>query len=113
MSVWHKTLISPGAINSLLLAAEDKDIVFIDEIHELQPQMQTILYRSMEDAVVFVQGRGQQTHSMPIKNVTILAATTDEYALLPPLRDRFKLILPFTFDSAITSVLKGVSPRPV
>jgi holliday junction DNA helicase RuvB len=91
-----QTLTSPGAVNGLLLAAEDKEIVFIDEIHELQPICQTTLYRAMEDGVVSVSSRGNQTHSMPLKNVTVIGATTDEYSLLPPLRDRFKLSLSFT-----------------
>lgn len=92
-----QTLTSTGAVNALLLSAEDKEIVFIDEIHELEPHLQTTLYRAMEDRQVFVKGRNETTHNMPLKEVTILGATTDEFALLPPLRDRFKLILPFTF----------------
>ena len=92
-----QTLLTPGMLCSLLLSADDKSIVFIDEIHELQPQLQTTLYRAMEDQQVFVRGRGEATLNMPLKDVTVLGATTNEYALLPPLRDRFKLVLPFTF----------------
>ena len=47
----------------------------------------------MEDNRVFVQGFGDKTICLPLKDVTHLAATTDEYALLPPLRDRDKDIL--------------------
>ena len=92
-----QTLTSSGALNSFLLGAEDKKIVFIDEIHELHPQMQTVLYRAMENSQIFVRGRGDRTMKMPLKSVTVVAATTDEFALLPPLRDRFKLVLPFQF----------------
>ena len=92
-----QTLTSSGAVNALLLSAADKEVVFLDEIHELDVQLQTILYRAMEDRQVFVRGRGDKTFNMPIRDITILAATTDEYALLPPLRDRFKCILPFTW----------------
>lgn len=92
-----QTLQSTGAVNAFLLSAEEKEIVFIDEIHELETHLQTTLYRAMEDQQVFVRGRGEVTHNMPIKNVTVIGATTDEFALLPPLRDRFKLTLPFTF----------------
>lgn len=91
-----QTLLTPGAVNALLLGANDKEIVFIDEIHELPPICQTTLYRAMENQVVFVQARGNQTLSMPLKDITIIGATTDEYALLSPLRDRFKLSLAFT-----------------
>jgi len=92
-----QTLQTAGAVNALLLSAEDKEIVFVDEIHELEPHLQTTLYRAMEDRQVFVRGRNETTHNMPLKDITILGATTDEFALLPPLRDRFKLVLPFTF----------------
>lgn len=92
-----QTLMSPGAVNSLLLDTEDKEIVFIDEVHELLPLFQTTLYRAMEDRQVFVSGRDDKTLAMPLSNITICAATTDVYSLLPPLRDRFKVTLPFTF----------------
>ena len=48
-----QTLTSSGAVNALLLSAEDKEIVFLDEIHELDPQLQTVLYRAMEDRQVY------------------------------------------------------------
>ena len=101
-----QTLTSSGAVNALLLSAEDKEIAFIDEIHELEPHMQTTLYRAMEDRQVFVRGRAEATLNMPIKDVTVIGATTDEFALLPPLRDRFKLVLPFTFydDEALAKI---------
>lgn len=91
-----QTLLNPGAVNALLLSADDKEIVFIDEIHELHPTCQTTLYRAMEDGIVSVTARGNQTISMPLKNITVIGATTDEYSLLSPLRDRFKLTLAFT-----------------
>ncbi|MDM8006896.1 MAG: Holliday junction DNA helicase RuvB C-terminal domain-containing protein [Phycisphaerae bacterium] len=101
-----QTLMSPGSVNALLLGAADKEIVFVDEVHELFPTVQTTLYRAMEDGMICVEGRDDDTYNMPLKSVTILAATTDEYALLPPLRDRFKLILPFThYDNvALTQI---------
>jgi Holliday junction DNA helicase RuvB len=92
-----QTLMSPGALNALLLGAGDRDIIFIDEIHELLPLIQTTLYRAMEDRTVFVQGKDNRTLSLPLKDVTVVGATTDEYALLQPLRDRFQCVLPFTF----------------
>lgn len=95
-----QTLTSTGSLNALLLEAGDKEIVFLDEVHELQPHCQTTLYRAMEGGHVFVQGRAEKTYAMPTKNITVMAATTDEHALLSPLRDRFKLVLPFTFYDA-------------
>jgi len=92
-----QNLIYPGALNGLLAEATDKDIVFIDEIHEMNPLCQTLLYKAMEERKVFVDGPGGKTLALPTADFCLLAATTDEYALLPPLRDRFKLILPFSY----------------
>ncbi len=85
-----------GTMNGLLMQAGHKEIIFLDEIHELLPNMQTLVYRAMEGGQVTIQKADNQTFSIPINDITIIGATTDEYALLRPLRDRFKLILPFT-----------------
>lgn len=84
-----------GSMNGLLLNAGDKEIVFLDEIHELLPQNQTVLYRAMENRQISLCGRDKRTLNMPLKDITVIGATTDEYRLLSPLRDRFKMILPF------------------
>ena len=84
-----------GLMNGLLLNAGDKEIVFLDEIHELLPQNQTVLYRAMEGGQISLYGRDKSTLNMPLKDITVIGATTDEYRLLSPLRDRFKMILPF------------------
>lgn len=98
---------SMGAMNGLLLQAGEKEIVFLDEIHELLPDTQTVLYRAMEGGKVSVRGRSESTVTMPLKPLTIIGATTDEYRLLSPLRDRFKLILPFSFydTEALTTIV--------
>lgn len=83
-------------MNGLMLQAGDKEIVFLDEIHELIPAVQTVLYRAMEGQQISLQTREGRTAMMPLKNFTVIGATTDEYRLLSPLRDRFKVILPFT-----------------
>jgi len=85
----------PAAVNGLLAGAQAKEIVFVDEAHELPVQCQTLLYRAMEDRTIFVNGRGDKTLSIAINDITVIAATTDEYALLSPLRERFKLVLSF------------------
>ena len=89
--LWH------GAINGLLAEVGDKDIVFIDEIHEMGSLCQTLLFKAMQEGKIFVDGPGEKTLALPTADFCLLAATTDEYALLPPLRDRFKIILPFTY----------------
>jgi len=85
------------ATNGLLMEAGDGEIVFIDEIHELPPQQQTILYRAMDDGTVFVNGFHGKSLSLQVNDFSLLAATTDEHAILKPLRDRFKVVLPFQF----------------
>ena len=86
---------SMAAMNGLLLQSADKEIVFLDEIHELPPNVQTVLYRAMEGSQISLQSRDNHTMSMPLKDFTIIGATTDEFRLLSPLRDRFKIVLPF------------------
>jgi len=77
------------------MQANDKEIVFLDEIHELVPQIQTVLYRAMEDRTISLEGRDKRTLNLSTKDFTLIGATTDEFRLLSPLRDRFKVILPF------------------
>ncbi len=98
----------PGALNGLLAGAADKDVIFIDEIHQMGTMCQTLLYKAMEERKIFVDGPGQKTLALPTADFCLLAATTDEYALLPPLRDRFKVILPFTYyeEDALASITR-------
>ena len=88
---------APPILNGLLLQAADRDIVFLDEVHELTPDTQTALYRAMEDRQISVRHKDDRTTTLTIKDVTIIGATTDQFRLLGPLQDRFKLILPFAF----------------
>ena len=109
-----------GTMNGLLLQVADKEIIFLDEIHELPAPVQTLLYRAMEGGMISLQGRESQTMTMQIKDVTIIGATTDEFRLLSPLRDRFKIVLPFVeydADSLTTIILQraqlqGISLDP-
>ena len=87
---------SMAALNGLLLQAKDKDIVFLDEIHELLPSVQTLLYRAMEGQQISLRTRDERTLTMPLKDFTIIGATTDEYRLLGPCRQRFKISIPFS-----------------
>ncbi len=89
----------PVALNGLLLQAKDKEIVFLDEIHELFPPAQIVLYRAMEGQQISLRTNGDNTLNMPLQDFTIIGCTTDEYRLLSPLRQRFKIVIPFsTYD---------------
>ena len=94
-----QVLSNMSAVNGLLLQAAEKDIVFIDEAHEMPNSCQTLLYRAIEDQAIFIETTKGDTMKVPVQRFTLVMATTDEYALLPPLRDRCKLILPFSFYS--------------
>jgi holliday junction DNA helicase RuvB len=87
-----------GDLNALLLAANDKDILHIDEAHELDKQFQTALYLAIDKRTISVNSK-QRPESIPIANFTLLLSTTDEYDLLAPLRDRMKLTLRFEYYS--------------
>ena len=90
---------SNADLNAILLAAKDKDIVFIDEVHELAKEHQTALYLAIDQRKISLGGgrSGRSPQSIPIGNFTLLLATTDEYCLLQPLRDRMKLTFRFGF----------------
>jgi holliday junction DNA helicase RuvB len=92
---------SNADLNAVLLAAKDKDVVFFDECHELAKEHQTALYLAIDQRKISLGGgrSGRSPQSIPIANFTLLLATTDEYCLLQPLRDRMKLTLRFGFYS--------------
>lgn len=90
---------SPADLNAVLLAAKDKDVLFIDECHELPKEQQTALYLAIDQRRIILPGAraGRVPQSIPLANFTLLLASTDEYSLLQPLRDRMKLVLRFQF----------------
>jgi holliday junction DNA helicase RuvB len=92
---------SPADLNALLLGTKDKDIIFVDEAHELDREFQTSLYLALDQRRLFLQnGRsGRTPQSLPVADFSLLLATTDEYRLLQPLRDRMRLVLRFDFYS--------------
>lgn len=95
---------------SLLSNLEEGDILFIDEIHRLRPQVEEILYTAMEDFCVDIMvgsGTGAQSVKLPIKNFCLIGATTKLSSLSSPLRDRFGNVLKLDFydESDIGKIL--------
>jgi len=90
---------SPSDLNALLLEAQDKAVVHIDEAHEMKKAFQTALYLALDRRRVLISGSGSKPQSLSIADFTLLLSTTDEYCLLQPLRDRMKLVLRFDFYS--------------
>ena len=88
-------------LNALLLSAKDRDILHIDEAHELKTPFQTVLYMALDKRKIVLNGqKGHLPDSIPLKDFTLLLSSTDEHALLQPLRDRMKLVLRFQFYSS-------------
>jgi Holliday junction DNA helicase RuvB len=83
-------------LNALLLSAKDRDVVHIDEAHELAKEYQTALYLAVDKRKLIIQN-GKTPMSLPLADFTLLLSTTDEYSLLQPCRDRMKLLLRFQF----------------
>jgi holliday junction DNA helicase RuvB len=85
-------------LNALLLSAKDKDVVHVDEAHELDKEFQTALYLATDQRRIVLQGRSKSgPQSIPLADFTLLLSTTDEFCLLQPLRDRMRLLLRFEF----------------
>jgi len=95
--VLSQAIQSSADLNAVLLAAKEKDVVFLDEAHELPKEQQTALYLALDQKKITLAGSGRIPTSIPIANFTLLLATTDEFSLLQPLRDRMKLVLRFQF----------------
>lgn len=86
-------------LNALLLAATPNSVVFIDEAHELpKREIQTALYLALDQKKILISGRSGPL-PIPLNDFSLLLATTDEYDILQPLRDRMKLILRFEYYS--------------
>ena len=82
-----QNLRNPADLRGFLLEASDKDVLLIDEIHELRPIVQVTLYRAMENGKIFINGsRSRRTHCIELADVSLISATTDAHLLMKPLR---------------------------
>jgi len=85
----------PGDLAAQLTALSSGDLLFIDEIHRLNPVVEEILYPAMEDYSIDVmigEGPGARAIQLPLDQFTLVGATTRVGLLGSPLRDRFGLI---------------------
>jgi len=91
-----------GDLAALLTNLEDGEVLFIDEIHRLNPAVEEILYPAMEDrALDLMIGEGPSARSVRIDlpKFTLVGATTRQGLLTTPLRDRFGIPVRLTFYS--------------
>ena len=82
----------PGDLAALLTQLRPKDVLFVDEVHRLNPVVQELLYPAMEDfRLDIVIGEGPAAHTMrlELKPFTLVGATTRAGLLSSPMRDRF------------------------
>ena len=85
----------PGEMAAILNNLAENDILFIDEIHRLNRQVEEVLYPAMEDYSIDIMiGKGQGTRSirLDLPKFTLVGATTRAGLLTAPLRDRFGVI---------------------
>jgi len=96
------TLQIKGDLTAILTNVRDKQVLFIDEVHRLQPALEEILYSALEDYkldIIIGQGPSARTHTMDVKPFTFIGATTRAGLLSAPLRSRFGIVLRLEFYS--------------
>ncbi len=85
----------PGDLAAILTSIEEREILFIDEIHRLSPIVEEILYPAMEDYeidVVIGQGPSARSIKLGLNRFTLIGATTRAGLITSPLRDRFGVV---------------------
>ncbi len=91
-----------GDLTAILTNLRDKQVLFIDEVHRLQPVLEELLYSALEDYkldIMIGQGPAARTHTMDVKPFTFVGATTRAGLLSSPLRSRFGIVLRLEFYS--------------
>ena len=94
------TLQIKGDLTAILTNFQAKQVLFIDEVHRLQPALEEILYSALEDYkldIMIGQGPSARTHTMDVQPFTFVGATTRAGLLSAPLRSRFGIMLRLEF----------------
>lgn len=92
----------PGEMAAILNNLSENDILFIDEIHRLNRQVEEVLYPAMEDYSIDImigKGQGARSIRLDLPKFTLVGATTRAGLLTAPLRDRFGVINKLEFYS--------------
>ena len=100
-----------GDLAALLTNLEDRDVLFIDEIHRLNPAVEEILYPAMEDFqldLIIGEGPAARSVRIDLAKFTLIGATTRTGLLTTPLRDRFGIPvrLDFYSDEELLEIVK-------
>src|SRR5574339_625968 len=84
-----------GDLTAILTNLDVGDVLFIDEIHRLQPNIEEILYPAMEIFkldIIIGQGPSARTHRLDLRHFTLIGATTRAGLITAPLRSRFGIV---------------------
>jgi Holliday junction DNA helicase RuvB len=90
----------PGELAALLTNLQEGDVLFIDEIHRLNPAIEEVLYPAMEDYqldIMIGQGTAARSVKLPLPKFTLVGATTRPGMITAPLRGRFGIIFHLNF----------------
>jgi len=85
----------PGDLAAMLSNLQEREVLFIDEVHRMSPAIEEILYPAMEDYeldIVIGQGPGARSVKVPVQPFTLIGATTRTGLLTSPLRARFGIV---------------------
>lgn len=85
----------PGDLAAMLTSLQERDVIFIDEVHRMSPAIEEILYPAMEDYeldIVIGTGPGARSVKVPLPRFTLVGATTRAGLLTSPLRARFGIV---------------------
>ncbi|MCA1757396.1 MAG: Holliday junction branch migration DNA helicase RuvB [Bacteroidales bacterium] len=102
----------PGDLAGLLTTLEERDVLFIDEIHRLSPVVEEYLYSAMEDYQIDImidKGPSARSVQLTLNPFTLIGATTRSGLLTSPLRARFGIRMHLEYYDAV--VLKGIVKR--
>ena len=94
------TLQIKGELTAILTNLQARQVLFIDEVHRLQPAFEEILYSALEDYkldIIIGQGPSARTHVIDVQPFTFVGATTRAGLLSAPLRSRFGIMLRLEF----------------
>jgi holliday junction DNA helicase RuvB len=89
-----------GELTAIITNLQERQVLFIDEIHRLQPVLEEILYSALEDYkldIIIGQGPAARTHTLNVKPFTFIGATTRAGLISSPLRARFGIVLRLEF----------------
>ncbi len=100
----------PGEMAAILNSLQENDVLFVDEIHRLNRQVEEVLYPAMEDYAIDImigKGAGARSIRLNLPKFTLVGATTRAGMLTAPLRDRFGVVnrLEFYSDEELKAII--------